>query len=103
MDPTRSKPMAVDTSHPAAHRRASPGVPSVATAQGRRIGTAASRVARCACLALGVAGAAQAAGLGMAFTYQGELQVSGTPAEGVYDLEFVLFPVDDGGSAVATH
>lgn len=35
-----------------------------------------------------------------AFTYQGKLQVSGTPANGSYDLEFRLFPTEAGGTQV---
>ena len=36
------------------------------------------------------------------FTYQGRLNDGGTPANGNYDLEFRLFDVESGGSALAT-
>jgi hypothetical protein len=38
---------------------------------------------------------------GTAFTYQGQLNAGGTPANGSYDLEFSLFPTGAGGSAVS--
>jgi trimeric autotransporter adhesin len=34
------------------------------------------------------------------FTYQGRLQVDGQPAHGIYDLRFILFTADAGGSQV---
>src|SRR5262249_8876714 len=39
---------------------------------------------------------------GTALTYQGRLDQNGTPANGLYDLAFVLFGTNTGGSAVAT-
>ena len=45
-------------------------------------------------------GSALAVNQGSEFTYQGELQVSGAPANGTYDFEFYLFLVDSGGSDV---
>jgi hypothetical protein len=38
---------------------------------------------------------------GTAFTYQGHLNASGSPANGTFDLRFSLFDVSGGGSAVA--
>jgi hypothetical protein len=38
---------------------------------------------------------------GTAFTYQGQLQNSGSPASGTYNLSFTLFPTNTGGTAVA--
>jgi hypothetical protein len=38
---------------------------------------------------------------GTAFTYQGQLDAAGTPANGSYDLTFTLFSAGSGGSAVA--
>ena len=38
---------------------------------------------------------------GTAFTYQGQLQNNGSPASGTYNLQFSLFNVSSGGSAVA--
>jgi trimeric autotransporter adhesin len=43
----------------------------------------------------------QAAGQGTAFTYQGQLQDSGAPANGTYDLTFSLFTVPTGGTLAA--
>jgi hypothetical protein len=43
----------------------------------------------------------QAAAQGTAFTYQGRLNDGGAPATGTYDLQFALFSVSSGGSAVA--
>jgi hypothetical protein len=43
----------------------------------------------------------QAAGQGTAFTYQGQLQDSGAPANGTYDLTFSLFTVPTGGTLSA--
>jgi hypothetical protein len=48
-------------------------------------------------LAMGWLGAAH---LGTAFTYQGRLADRGSPANGQYDLQFVLFDAADGGNAV---
>jgi len=39
-----------------------------------------------------------AAPLGTGFTYQGELQVSGTPANGAFDFEFTLFDATTDGT-----
>src|SRR5271156_23198 len=36
-----------------------------------------------------------------AFTYQGRLNDGANPASGSYDVQFTLFAVDTGGSAVA--
>src|SRR4051794_27836724 len=38
---------------------------------------------------------------GTAFTYQGSLQNSGSPANGIYDVAFTLFGSSSGGSAIA--
>lgn len=43
-----------------------------------------------------------AAPVGTGFTYQGNLKVSGSPANGAFDFEFALFNVAASGSAVAT-
>jgi hypothetical protein len=37
---------------------------------------------------------------GTSFTYQGRLNANGTPANGIYDLQFVLYPVTSGGSSI---
>jgi len=42
---------------------------------------------------------AQAA-LGTAFTYQGQLQINGSPASGSYDFQFILYDAAVGGSQV---
>jgi UDP-3-O-[3-hydroxymyristoyl] glucosamine N-acyltransferase len=42
-----------------------------------------------------------AMGQGTAFTYQGQLYDSGSPAAGIYDLEFSVFNADAGGNLVA--
>lgn len=57
-----------------------------------------SRVATAALL-LGVAH--QAVGQGTAFTYQGQLQDTGAPANGSYDFRFSLFTVPSGGTLAA--
>jgi hypothetical protein len=41
-----------------------------------------------------------AAPLGSAFTYQGQLQQAGSPAQGTFDLKFTLFDSLDGGTAI---
>ena len=38
---------------------------------------------------------------GTAFTYQGQLVSGGSPASGTYNLQFSLFNVASGGSAIA--
>jgi hypothetical protein len=38
---------------------------------------------------------------GTAFTYQGQLRNSGNPASGTYNLQFSLYTINTGGSAVA--
>src|SRR5215469_559463 len=38
---------------------------------------------------------------GTAFTYQGQLQTNGSPVHGTYNLQFSLYTVATGGSAVA--
>jgi trimeric autotransporter adhesin len=43
----------------------------------------------------------QVAAQGTAFTYQGRLNISASPANGSYDLKFSLFSGDSGGSALA--
>jgi len=43
---------------------------------------------------------ALSAPLGSAFTYQGRLSVSGSPANGIYDLQIALFDSATGGTAV---
>jgi hypothetical protein len=45
---------------------------------------------------------AMAAPVGTGFTYQGDLKVSGAPANGSFDFEFVLFDVATAGSGIAT-
>jgi len=47
-----------------------------------------------------IAGVHQAAAQGTAFTYQGQLQNSGSPVNGGYDLTFTLFNVNAGGVAI---
>jgi trimeric autotransporter adhesin len=47
-----------------------------------------------------LAGLNHAAAQGTAFTYQGQLQNVGSPANGSYDLKFTLFNASIGGSAV---
>lgn len=46
-----------------------------------------------------IAGGAQAQGT--AFTYQGQLQQNGSPANGTYDLQFSIYSAADGGSLLA--
>jgi hypothetical protein len=43
----------------------------------------------------------QAAAQGTAFTYQGQLQEAGVPANGSYDLRFALYDMASGGTLVA--
>lgn len=38
--------------------------------------------------------------LGTAFTYQGRLDVSDNPADGAYDLRFIMYDAESGGSQV---
>jgi hypothetical protein len=63
-----------------------------------------SRPSQVACLVLAVLAAGATARsqtpLGTAFTYQGRLVDGPDPANGVYDLRFVLFPVASGGTQV---
>jgi len=40
------------------------------------------------------------AALGTAFTYQGHLTDGGSPANGTYDLQFILYDAENGGSQV---
>jgi hypothetical protein len=49
---------------------------------------------------LAAAGAASAQAIGTAFTYQGQLLDSGSPANGSYDFQLVLYDVAIGGSQV---
>ncbi len=44
------------------------------------------------------AGVHQAAAQGTAFTYQGQLQDTGGPASGTYNLTFTLYNANSGGS-----
>jgi hypothetical protein len=46
-------------------------------------------------------GITQAAPLGTAFTYQGQLRDSVNPADGTYDLRFTIYAAASGGMAVA--
>ncbi len=46
--------------------------------------------------------ATPAEAVGTSFTYQGQLSVNGAPADGVCNLQFALFAVASGGSALAT-
>ncbi len=39
---------------------------------------------------------------GTAFTYQGQLSSGGSPANGTYDVQFTLFSVGSGGSAIGS-
>jgi hypothetical protein len=47
-----------------------------------------------------LAGLRQAAAQGTAFTYQGQLNDSGRPASGIYDLQFALFDAATNGNQV---
>jgi hypothetical protein len=40
--------------------------------------------------------------VGTSFTYQGELQQSGVPANGNFDFQFELYATDSGGAALST-
>ena len=40
--------------------------------------------------------------LGSAFTYQGQLDVGGSPANGNYDLQFAVFDASSGGSQIGS-
>jgi hypothetical protein len=51
---------------------------------------------------LGCCAIAQAEPLGSAFTYQGQLNDAGVPANGNYDFEFALYASTSGGSEVDT-
>jgi hypothetical protein len=46
--------------------------------------------------------AGQAAALGTGFTYQGQLEQSGAPANGACDLQFNLFDAPSSGNPVGT-
>ncbi len=63
-----------------------------------------SAAAMAACLGLGGLGvhSAQAQALTTRFTYQGRLDVSGSPASGLYDMRFTLYSAAIGGSSVGT-
>jgi hypothetical protein len=50
--------------------------------------------------ALGLATGVSAAPIGSGFTYQGRLMDEGMPADGSYDLQFTLFDVASGGTAI---
>lgn len=57
----------------------------------------------CLCVSvLAHAGFADAAALGSAFNYQGQLTDAGAPAHGNYDFQFALYTGATGGSAVDT-
>src|ERR1700759_3099287 len=43
-----------------------------------------------------------AAPVGTAFTYQGDLKVTGAPANGAFDFEFALFDVADGSTGLSS-
>jgi hypothetical protein len=53
-------------------------------------------------LLLAFSSVAMAAPLGSAYTYQGELRVSGQPANGAHDFEVALFNESSGGSPLDT-
>lgn len=49
-----------------------------------------------------VEGTVQAVVLGNAFTYQGRLTDGGSPANGTYDLRFILYDAESGGAQVGS-
>ena len=49
-----------------------------------------------------VEGTVQAVVLGNSFTYQGRLTDAGSPATGTYDLRFILYDAESGGTQVGT-
>lgn len=49
-----------------------------------------------------VEGTIQAAVLGNTFTYQGRLTDGGSPANGTYDLRFILYDAESGGAQVGS-
>jgi hypothetical protein len=51
--------------------------------------------------ALAAFGNLAAAPFGEGFTYQGRLMTNGGPAQGLFDFQFVLFPLASGGSGLA--
>jgi len=53
-------------------------------------------------LALILTGAASSRGQNTVFTYQGSLNLNGTPANGSYDLSFGLYATNSGGSPIGT-
>jgi len=53
-------------------------------------------------LTITVAAVAGAAQIGTDFTYQGILSAGGVPANGSFDLRFILYNADSGGSQVGT-
>ncbi|MGD9790122.1 MAG: hypothetical protein AB7Q00_02315 [Phycisphaerales bacterium] len=63
-----------------------------------------SAAAMAACVGLGGLGvhSAHAQALTTRFTYQGRLDVSGSPASGLHDIRFSLFPSAVGGTQVGT-
>jgi len=50
--------------------------------------------------AVWIAGIQIAAGQNTTFTYQGRLQITGSPANGVYDFTFQAFDAPAGGSSL---
>ncbi|MBI1824760.1 MAG: hypothetical protein HY287_06470 [Planctomycetes bacterium] len=58
----------------------------------------AARFAVCSLIVLVTGYDVVAAPLGTAFTYQGQLKISGVPANGVYDFEFRLYDLGSGGA-----
>lgn len=53
-------------------------------------------------LTVGVTGVLAQSPLGTEFTYQGELQDGGNPADGVYDFEFTLYDAASGGAQIGS-
>jgi collagen triple helix repeat protein len=60
------------------------------------------RLATCLLATLLFSGIATAEPVGSAFTYQGQLKDAGSPASGIYDLQFALFTGASGDSVVDT-
>jgi Collagen triple helix repeat (20 copies) len=60
------------------------------------------RLLFCFIFALALVGQANAASVGSAFTYQGQLTDNGSPASGSYDVQFALYTSAQGGVAADT-